>query len=261
MPKEAIKPNKKLINTVVKDGGLPVAIAVISLFSPILGIAGIAGKAIWDILKKHQQDRIIESNKNVGTDVLINLFESERSRDVLHRVLRNIMDESSLEKRKLFYNYLKNLDKRSDLQKENDRLYHSKIISVINQITFEELDMLNTCFKYGDSFKKRNKNNITLVNDRIIEIEEHGLLQANLTQIVLAFEDINNRTVPVIGIVRGVQALNSYGLIDINYPGNSNPAIREKTDKFANIDIIINSTTPFGKRFWGYISDNEYLQD
>lgn len=124
---------------VLKDVGLPVAGAAVSIFAPFIGVplAGAAG--VWSLIDKWREDRISEVKKSVGENDILDLIkQDDKTRDILNKILFSIFQESSAEKRELYYSYIKQLHK--GLHPDFD--YHSKSILTINLITFEEIKAL-----------------------------------------------------------------------------------------------------------------------
>lgn len=123
----------------IKEVGLPVAGVAVSIFAPFIGLplAGAAG--VWSLIDKWREDRIDEVKRFVGDNEILGLIkQDDKTRDILNRILFNVFQESSAEKRTLYYSYIKQLHK--GLHPDFD--YHSKVILTINLITFEEIKTL-----------------------------------------------------------------------------------------------------------------------
>lgn len=122
-----------------EDMAIPTTLAVVAAIDPTLGVIATATAGTLTVIDKWKEKRVKEIDKNVGFIILRDLLEKDdKSRDILHRVLRNVFDEQSERKRMLYYQYLKNI--HADVLPDFD--YHSKIVETINEITFEEIDIL-----------------------------------------------------------------------------------------------------------------------
>jgi len=123
----------------LKEVGLPVAGAVVSIFAPFVGIPLAGASGIWSLVDKWRDNRIKEIKQSVGENKILDLIkQDDKTRDILNKILFNVFQESSVEKRKLYYSYIKKL--HEGLYPDFD--YHSKIILTINLITFEEIRIL-----------------------------------------------------------------------------------------------------------------------
>lgn len=124
---------------IIKEVGLPVTGAVVSIFAPFVGIpiAGVSG--IWSLIDKWRERRISEVKRYVGDKKILDLIKrDDKARDVIHKILLNVLQEESKRKRQLYYNYISRLHKNIHPLFN----YHSKIILTINSITFDELHTL-----------------------------------------------------------------------------------------------------------------------
>ena len=161
---------KKDLVPILKDLALPVVASGISLVpgvGPIIGIGITAAGGGWTVINEYRERRAREIIKSVGKEKLINLLNGdEKTKDILHKVLTNVFDESSLKRRELYYQYLKNVS--NNIHPDFD--YHTKLISVLNMITFEEINTLEIFSqKYGDILKytgeKENKETPIMFHD------------------------------------------------------------------------------------------------
>lgn len=155
--------NKKTNKTkdVIKELGLPVAGSAISIFNPFIGVGVVATSGVWTLVNKWRNERVKEVKKSVGSKRLLEIIQrDDRSKDILHKILFNILQEESKRKRELYYNYISQLHKNINPSFD----YHSKIILTINSITFDELDSLVWLADKYDSIlrqtvKKQKKEN------------------------------------------------------------------------------------------------------
>lgn len=142
----------------------PSAIALISITQPYIGVLATFIYGAAKVIQKWKYDRMEEVYRNVGGKKLLDLInKDDKMRDILHKILQNVMDESSEQKRKFFYSYIHNLTK--DLHSEFD--YHTKLISVLNQITLDEFDILVIFANHFDEMLKlngRSDNNAKIPN-------------------------------------------------------------------------------------------------
>lgn len=123
----------------LKEVGLPVTGAIVSIFAPFVGVSLAGASGIWSLLDIWREGRANEVKKYVGDEKILDLIKrDDKSRDILYKILFNVLQESSLEKRQLFYSYINQLHK--GIHPDFD--YHSKTILVINLITFEEIKTL-----------------------------------------------------------------------------------------------------------------------
>jgi hypothetical protein len=135
-------------NDAITEIAAPTALATVSIVNPIVGIIATFLYGTVKSIVRWKSERIGEITKNVGATKLIKLInKDDKTRDILHKILENVIDESSSKKRKMFYVYIKNLDKVNNTNFD----YHTKLISVLNAITFNELDML---WSFSKDFKE-----------------------------------------------------------------------------------------------------------
>ena len=134
---------KNIVSNIVP----PIITTVFSALNPNLGIvaAGIIGT--WFALSDHNNKRLKELEETVGIAKIEKLLNKPQSIDIVTRILQNILTEPYLEKRKIFYNYLNNIGDDA----ESEFNYHTKVITVINQITLEELSILEF---FNDNYVK-----------------------------------------------------------------------------------------------------------
>lgn len=131
----------KKLKIITQDISIPTIIAVASIKDPKLAVFFTFLSGVITTVSEWKKKRAEEVINNVGIERIIRLIQrDDKTRDILHKILENVMDESSKKKRKLFYNYIHKLD--NNIHKDFD--YHSKLIAVVNEITFNELDMLLT---------------------------------------------------------------------------------------------------------------------
>lgn len=167
--------------TAIKEVGLPVAGAVVSIFTPFIGVplAGAAG--IWSLIDKWREDRIDEVKRSVGEKEILDLIkQDDKTRDILNRILFSVFQESSVKKRQLYYSYIKQL--HNGLHPDYD--YHSKVILTINLVTFDEIKTLvEFAKKYPEilkvAFEKSKGEN---PKGEVNESENRGV---NLSEIIL----------------------------------------------------------------------------
>lgn len=162
----------------IKDVGFPIAGAIVSIFAPFVGVPLAGASGVWTLIDKWREDRINEVKKSVGDNKILGLIKrDDKSRDILNKILFNVLQESSVEKRKLYYSYIKQLHK--GLHPSFD--YHSKAILTINLITFEEIWMLvEFSHRYQEILKaaieKSKKDNpqgqVSALEDRGVNPEE-----------------------------------------------------------------------------------------
>ncbi|HUW21138.1 MAG TPA: hypothetical protein VMW41_00545 [Candidatus Bathyarchaeia archaeon] len=223
------KNKKDKAKDVVKELGLPVAGAVISVFSPFVGIGTAAASGIWSLVDKWRGDRIKEVKNEVGAKKLLELIQrDDKAKDILHKILLNVLQEESRRKRRLYYNYISQLHK--DIYPSFD--YHSKIILTINSITFDELHRLAWLNEKYDgilraTLKRQKKENpeakINVDGSRgisIRDVKEAGYLQKREDEI-----DLEDK----------LARLGNYGLISVKngrYGGTFFGPLTEFGEKF-----------------------------
>ncbi|MFA5532157.1 MAG: hypothetical protein WDA13_00970 [Candidatus Shapirobacteria bacterium] len=149
----------KLKKTIVKDVTTEVAgptvLSAISIINPSVGLVATFLYGTVRTIIKWKSDRIEEINSNIGIKKIEKLINrDEKTRDILHRILEKVIDESSEEKRKIFYAYIHNLDKIND----TDFDYHTKLISTVEVITFDELSFF---YSFSRDFRE-----MELLNDK-----------------------------------------------------------------------------------------------
>lgn len=130
----------KALDDITKNISVPTIIQGVSISKPEVallltflygGIITIAG--LW------KQRRAQEVVDNLGIETIKRLIErDDKTRDVFHKLLDSVMDEPLVNKRKLFYNYMNNLDK--NVHSEFDE--HTNIASILSDMTLEEFDIL-----------------------------------------------------------------------------------------------------------------------
>lgn len=162
----------------------PITIAAITAINSELAILAVFVFGALKVIRKWQYRRIKEAADYVGYKRIMDLMNrDDKSRDILHKILNNILDESSERKRIVFYNYLMNL--HSGIHNEFD--YHTKLIITINMVTFEEIQILNCLainykeiLKYA-SEQKDAGNPKSFVLDRGVSV--HEILGSNIIRI------------------------------------------------------------------------------
>ena len=221
---------------VVKELGIPVASAGFSVFNinPLAGVAlaGISG--IWSLMDKWSKNRAKELKIAIGDKKILDLIKrDDKTRDVIVKILFNIFQECSEDKRKLYYKYINQLHK--NVHPSFD--YHSKVIFIINLITFEEIQ---TLIKFKDNYNyilgkitemAKQKNPQAKVN----ETETRG---ANLSEIeVVEYFSKQNRD----NLEDWFVNLGNYGLLSV------------KNGRYGG--TYLGPITEFGKTFLDFISE------
>ncbi len=166
--KKKIKSKSK---DVIKDIVLPTATAGISAIDPLIGVGVTAGVGVFNVWDKWREKRILEVEQKVGRKRISELIRrDDKTRDILHKAIVNLLDEQSEQKRQLFYNYLKQVHK--NVYPAFD--YHSKLIATLNSITFDQMDIL--------VIFENNYQNVISQNVRRQKPEErHGAAQEGLS--------------------------------------------------------------------------------
>ena len=138
MPNKA--ETKKSLGRVLKEQAfVPASLGVIGILHPLLGVGAVGVYGVAKTLKSWSENRLKEIDLELGETTIQNLItKDERNIDILRNVLFKVLEESSKEKRRFYYQYLKKLDK--GIHEEVD--YHSKIIFTIQQVTPEEIQIL-----------------------------------------------------------------------------------------------------------------------
>lgn len=220
-----MKPKTEIVVTEIVA---PTALSAISVVNPAIGLVATFLYGATRTIAKWKSDRISEANERVGINKIVELINrDDKTRDILHRILENVIDESSEEKREVFYTYIKNLDKNNDVNFD----YHSKIIATINAITLEELEAL---FMFSRHFREIEVlNNKQDINTKL----PSGL---NISQIVKhrSYEEVGHEYLENV-----FNTLANYGLIYAT---------------FGRYDgTMFGPVTYFGKKFMEYITTDE----
>lgn len=174
-------------------------------------------------------DYIIEHKDEFLADVV----ESDKFQSIFLNIMERHMKEVEEKKRKIFRDYLRNVGK--GLHPEFS--YHSKLMNVLDQITFEELDTLNIWNgKLQQKLVEKNKNIGYSLENVDSKIEENGL---NEHQIMFAFDD--DKIKPNMNeLVSALKSLGNYGLLYTvensgAIVGSGSDGIRVKITKFGRI--------------------------
>lgn len=142
-----------ILSTATQNLAVPTIIAVTSIQNPYLAVLMTFFYGLAATINIWQQKRGQEVLDNVGAQRIVNLIQrDDKTRDTLHRIMTNVVNEPSDRKRKLFYNYIKNFEK--DVHPEFD--YHTKLIVTLNSMTFEELDVLIALNSSLDEIKQKS---------------------------------------------------------------------------------------------------------
>ena len=198
------------LETTIEDIAIPSITSLVAISNPYIGVVALFIFGSLKVIRKWQNDRVVEVLKAVGEERLMELLNGDdKSRDILHRVLLNILDEQSIAKRQLFYEYL--IKVHNNVRPSFD--YHTKIILTINSITFEELE---TLLKLNNGYKevlliaskqKDAGNPETFTKERGVSVTEIKISQ------ILRIEELKLET--------AMENLSSYGLI-YTRPGRFN---------------------------------------
>jgi len=183
---------------------------------------------------KELTDYIIEHKDEFLADVV----ESDKFKSIFLNIMERHMKEVEEKKRKMFRDYLRNVGKGIH-PKFN---YHSKLMNILDQITFEELDVINIWNgKLQQKLVEKNKTIGYSLENVDEKIEEIGL---NEHQVMFAFE--NDKIKPSENeLVFILKALGNYGLL--NTAENNGAAVGSGSD---GIRVKI---TVFGKIFLDFI--------
>lgn len=184
--------DSRKVEDITRDIVIPVALNTISAINPIVGILATFLYGGASVLAKWRVNRMQEISEIVGAEQLMDLLKrDDKTRDILHRILENVMDESSEAKRRLFYAYIQNLSIGTKDQFDD----HTKLITVLNSITLEELNTLVLFANSHEDIRKQRLNGsnlpINLKGINVSEMLKHptfsgqngDILESNLDQL------------------------------------------------------------------------------
>lgn len=166
-------------------------------------------------------------------------IKTEEFKSVFLNVLQKHFTESAERKRQLLRNYLFNVG--SGKYKNFD--YHTKILFVMDQITFDELRVISIW--KGQLQKKIIEKNKKIGVNRS-NVDKH-IKDLNVTQVMFAFEGQRNKfTEDQLEFI--LKSLGNYGLLDI----------REFTGAAwggGTYGIVVRGITDFGKKFLQFLEE------
>lgn len=213
------------LEDVFENVAIPTALSAVSINSPtaLIIFTFIFGTAIT--IRKWQLNRIKEINKYVSVRNLLNLINNnDKTRDVLHKIIINILDEQSFLKRKLYYEYINNLS--NGLYPDyND---HTKLIFTINIISIEEIHLLSTLNNIYNKliiYANQNKDQ----NEKFVYDHNSGI---TITDIIGS--NMFRNTINDLDLENSIGHLGSFDLIYIR-PGRMNGTFYMPITKFGKI--------------------------
>ncbi|HBG81576.1 TPA: hypothetical protein DDW69_01920 [candidate division CPR2 bacterium] len=174
---------------------------------------------------------------------LPDIIKSEKFKSIFLNILDAYFKETLEEKRKLLRNYLLNVGK--GIEKDFD--YHTKLMTVLNQITFDELKVISIWNgKLQDKFVEKNSE-IGYTRDNI----EEKMTNLNAGQIAWALgrEEKGQKIMRNINFL--VKSLGNYGLLDVR---ESTPVIFDSENN--NSTVVVDGISDFGKAFLGFLKED-----
>lgn len=197
-----------------------------AIATSIMGVWGEFGQArtkeLIDFLADHK-DEFVDK-----------ILESERFKSVFVNILDRQIKEVSEEKRRLFRTYLLNLGKGLSPDFNMD----SKLLTILDQITFEELEILQV-WKAGSKPYDQVLSKISSFDP------DDGSVGLNEHQVMFAFDETGQIEKEDIMFI--LKSLANYGLLDISE--NNGVVLGGGSD-----GVRVKRISPFGKIFLQYIT-------
>jgi len=147
-------------------------IASLVVVNPIWGILFISAMGIIRAWGDFGQARINELVKFIDEhkeEFVADILKTPKFKSVFLNVLERHMKETMEEKRKILRSYLLNVGK--GINKDFD--YHTKILLVVDQITLDEIAVLNILYKKAKN-QSQKLDNLHLNLTRIPELEKYN---------------------------------------------------------------------------------------
>lgn len=231
---------KSGIEIITRQGSIAVLgiISALTTINPVWGVLfAIASSMLsaWGEFGQARTKELVDFLNEHKEEFVNEILESERFKSVFVNILDRQIKEVSKEKRKLFRIYLLNLGKGLFPDFNMD----SKLLTILDQITFEELRILNL-WKVGSNPYNKVLSKIPSFNI------DNGTIGLNEHQVMFGFDDKEQpKEEDLIFILK---SLANYGLIDTSE--NVGAIIGSGSDS-----IRVKRISPFGKIFLKYITE------
>jgi hypothetical protein len=176
-----------------------IAPAVLSL-PPAWQVAFLTGSALiqtWGAWGQARVNEIVEELKKDNETFDLKVLGSDEFKTVLLNVIEAHMKEAVAEKRRLYRNYLVNVAKGAPIEVD----HHSKLLAVLNLITFDEIDALQNIVAAYDKTEFGS----------VVPSAHRKLLTAQDICMILGVVDSDGTQVD--NMARHIRALQSYNLI------------------------------------------------
>ena len=198
------------------------------LFATAVGFIG-----IWGDFGQSRVNEVVEVISEHEREFNPEILKTDKFKAVFLNVLEASMKETMAEKRRLYRNYLLNVGKGIEV----DFDYHSKLLTVLNLITVEEIRVLE---------------NITKAYDEIAATDRRGeMLPPTAEGLCRKLNQMGKDYVGIAGarkIDLNMRLLQTYNLI------LTIPAAESETNMRSS---ALESVTDFGRKFIAFISEPE----
>lgn len=194
----------------------------------------------WNEFGQARTKELVDDINKHRDEYLPEIVESDKFKSVFVNAIQRHITEASVEKRRILRQYILNIGRGVSQEFE----YHTKVFSIIDQITFEELEVISAWSgRLQQALVAKNSNIIQSSDD-----EDKVTKDLNEHQVMSIFEDRRPSFSPE-QLEFILKSLGNYGLLDVR-------EFTAATYDGGTYGLVVKDITPFGKEFLKSINES-----